>query len=82
MPLIGDLSRPENCAELAQRRRIKALLLERGGCWACLNRDKAVLAWGRSVCKDNHARSFPLCAKDGRKPAFEMDEEQVKEALR
>lgn len=82
MPLLGDLSRPENCAELAQRRRIKALLIERGGCVFCLNRDTAVLGWGRSVCKANHARSFPLCTKDGQKPAFEMDEDQVKGALR
>lgn len=82
MPLLGDLSRPENCAELAQRRRIKALLVERGGCFACLHRDHAVQVWGRSVCKVSRARSFPLCTKDGRKPAFEMDEEQVKEALR
>lgn len=82
MPQFGDLTRPENSAELAERRRILALLTERGGCWACLNRDRAVLAWGRSVCKADHARSFPLCAKDGRKPAFEMDEEQVKGALR
>lgn len=82
MPLIGDLTRPENCAELAERRRIKALLVERGGCWACLNRDKEVLAWGRSVCKANPKRSFPLCAKDGKQPQFDMDEQQVREALR
>lgn len=82
MPLLGDLTRPENCAERAERRRILALLTERGGCWACLNRDKAVQVFGRSVCKANHARSFPLCTKDGRKPAFEMDEDQVREALR
>jgi hypothetical protein len=82
MTLLGDLTRPENCAELRDRRRIKALLVERGGCWACIHRDTAVLAWGRSVCKANNRRSFPLCLKDGQEPAFEMDEAQVKEALR
>lgn len=82
MTLLGDLTRPENCAELAERRRIKRLLMERGGCFACLHRDPSVLAWGRSVCKANHARSFPLCLKDGKAPAFEMDEERVKEAMR
>lgn len=82
MPLIGDFTRPENFTELAERRHIKRLLVERGGCWACLNRDREVMAWGRSVCKDNPKRSFPLCTKDGRKPQFEMDEEQVREALR
>ena len=82
MPLIGDLTRPENCAELAERRKIKRLLVERGGCFACIHRDKDVLAWGRSVCKVNAKRSFPLCLSDGRAPAFEMDEDQVKEALK
>jgi hypothetical protein len=82
MPLTGDLTRPENCAELRDRRRIKALLVERGGCWACVHRDQEVMFWGRSVCKANNARSFPLCLKDNKAPAFEMDEAQVKEALR
>lgn len=82
MTLTPGLTRPENFGELAQRRRIKALLTERGGCWACLHRDPDVLAWGRSVCKANNRRSFPLCMKDGKAPAFEMDEAQVKEALR
>lgn len=82
MTLIDGLTRPENFGELSERRRIKALLVERGGCWACIHRDKTVLAWGRSVCQANNARSFPLCLKDGKAPAFEMDEAQVKEALR
>lgn len=82
MPLLGDLTRPENSAERAERKRILRLLTERGGCVFCLHRDTAVLGWGRSVCKANHARSFPLCTKDGQKPAFEMDEDQVREALR
>ncbi len=82
MPLLGDLTRPENCAELRDRRKVLRLLTERGGCAFCQHRDPSVLAWGRSVCKANNARSFPLCMKDGRAPAFEMDENQVKEALR
>lgn len=79
MTLLGDLTRPENFTELAERRRIKALLVERGGCWACLNRDPEVLAWGRSVCRGNAKRSFPLCLKDGQAPSFEMDEQQIRE---
>ncbi len=77
MPLLGDLSRPENCAELAQRRRIKALLIERGGCAFCQHRDPSVLAWGRSVCTKT-GRAFPLCLHDKAKPAFELDEQQLK----
>jgi hypothetical protein len=76
---IGDLTRPENCAELAKRRRILRMLVERGGCWACLHRDRSVMAWGRSVCSANAARSFPLCTKDRKAPAFALDEEQIKE---
>jgi hypothetical protein len=79
MPLIGDLTRPENSAELAERRRILGRLMNRGGCWACLNRDPEVMAWGRSVCKGNPKRSFPLCLKDGQAPAFELDEQQIRE---
>lgn len=79
MSLISGLTRPENSAELAERRRILRRLTEKGGCWACLNRDREVLAWGRSVCKGNPKRSFPMCLKDGQAPAFEMDEAQIRE---
>jgi hypothetical protein len=79
VPLLGDLTRPENCAELAERRKIRRLLAQHGGCAFCLHRDHTVLAWGRSVCKVNHARSFPLCLKDGKAPAFEMDEAKILE---
>ena len=81
MPLLDDhLTRPENAAELAERRKILRRLTERGGCWACLHRDPTVLAWGRSVCSGNPSRAFPLCMKDGRSPAFELDEKQLTEA--
>lgn len=79
MTLLGDLTRPENSAELAERRRILARLMNRGGCWACLNRDPDVMAWGRSVCRGNPSRAFPLCLKDGQAPAFELDEQQIRE---
>jgi hypothetical protein len=78
MPLIGDLTRPENYGELQQRRRIAAKIAQAGGCAMCLNRDKDVLAWGRSVCKANNARAYPLCLKDGKAPGFELDEQQLK----
>lgn len=79
--LLGDLTRPENAAELRDRRRLLRVLTERGGCWACKNRDPAVLAWGRSVCEANPKRAFPLCTSDGQVPSFEMDEDQVKREL-
>jgi hypothetical protein len=31
------------------------------------------------VCKGNPKRSFPLCLKDGQAPAFELDEQQIRE---
>ena len=72
--MIDGLTRPENCGELSQRRKVLSLLMRCGGCAMCLHRNRDVLAWGRSVCKVNPARAFPLCAKDGRQPAFELDE--------
>jgi hypothetical protein len=78
VPLIGDLTRPENGCELKQRRRILRILNERGGCWACTNRDKTVLVWGRAVCTTRD-RAFPKCTQDGKAPAFELDEQQLKD---
>lgn len=78
MPLIGDLTRPENCAELAERRRILRVLNERGGCWACQLRDKTVLVWDRAICTVRD-RAFPKCTEDGKAPAFELDEHQLRE---
>jgi hypothetical protein len=78
MTLLGDLSRPENCAELAQRRRILRILNERGGCWACQLRDKTVMAWGRSVCQ-TPKRAWPACTSDGKAPAFTLDPDQLKD---
>lgn len=74
MPLIGNLTRPENAAELRQRLRILRELREKGGCAACQHRDPTVMAWGRSVCRAYPARSFPACTTDGRAPAFLLDE--------
>ena len=56
-----------------------AKIAQAGGCAMCLNRDPTVMLWGRSVCKTNHARSYPLCLKDGNAPAFELDEQQLKD---
>ena len=77
MPLIPGLTRPENFAERGERRRIVAKVTAAGGCAYCLNRDTSVLAWGRSVCTKT-GRAFPLCLHDKAKPAFELDEQQLK----
>lgn len=79
MPLIPGLTRPENFAERPQRRRIAAKIAQAGGCAMCLNRDPEVMLWDRSVCKTNQKRSYPLCLKDGNAPAFELDEQQLKD---
>ena len=78
MTLLGDLTRPENSAELAQRRRIRKILDDRGGCWACQNRDGTVMAWGRSVCQ-TPKRTWPTCTTDSRQPAFTLDPDQLKD---
>ncbi|TXH55156.1 MAG: hypothetical protein E6Q97_09390 [Desulfurellales bacterium] len=72
------LSPPEHIADRRARKRIVARLIRDGGCAYCIHRDRDVMGWGRSVCKANHARSFPLCTKDGRKPAFELDEDTLR----
>lgn len=82
MPLLGDdLSRPENYTELAERRRILKVLNERGGCALCTQRDKTALVWGRAVCTTRD-RQWPKCTQDGKAPAFTMDEDQIKGAMR
>ena len=77
--ICDDLSNPEDCAERLVRRRALRTITEKGGCWFCKHRDPKVEHWGRSVCEANHARSFPLCTKDGQSPAFELDEDRLKE---
>lgn len=72
------LSPPEHIADRRDRRRVLAILFRDGGCAHCVHRDPAVMAWGRSVCKADSARAFPLCTKDGRKPAFELDEDTLR----
>ena len=52
-----------------------------GGCALCQHRDHRVAGWGRSICRDNHLRSFPKCTKDGRAPAFLLDEERLKQEI-
>lgn len=79
--LCDDLSRPEDSAERQARRRVLALLNEHGGCALCQHRDHRVAGWGRSICRENHLRSFPKCTKDGRAPAFLLDEERLKQEI-
>jgi hypothetical protein len=77
--LIPGLTRPENFVERPQRRRIAAKIAQAGGCAMCLNRDRTCLVFGRAVCISNHSRAYPLCLKDGKAPAFELDEQQLKD---
>lgn len=77
LPLIGDLTRPENCAELAERRRILRLLNGRGGCAFCQHRNRTALVWGRAVC-GTRDRGWPNCTTDGKAPAFLLDELQLR----
>jgi hypothetical protein len=76
MPLIGDLTRPENYAELDQRRSLLQKINAQGGCAFCTHRDQAVMAWGRSICT-TPKRSWPTCTQDKRAPAFNLDPHQV-----
>lgn len=71
------LTRPERFAQRSEARRYMREIFDRGGCAFCQHRDKAVLGWGRSVCRANPARSFPLCIKDGAAPAFELDRDTL-----
>lgn len=68
------LTRPERFAQLGEARRYMRDIYEKGGCAFCVHRDKAMLAWGRSVCASSSTRSFPNCMEDGRAPAFELDQ--------
>lgn len=74
-----ELTRPENFTERRERLRIAAKVTQAGGCPYCLHR--GIEGWGRAVCS-KAGRAFPLCLHDKAKPAFEMDEDQVREALR
>lgn len=46
-------------------------------CAHCQNRDREVMAWGRSVCRTD-GRAFPKCASDGREPTFSLDEDTLR----
>jgi hypothetical protein len=71
--VIDGLTRPENCAELRDRRRVLSLLARCGGCALCTQR---IEGWGKVGCK--HESTFPMCTK-GRRPKFELDEAALKE---
>lgn len=78
MPLIGDLTRPENSAELRGGRRTAEKIKAAGGCPYCIHRDRSVMAWGRSVCF-KAGRVFPQCVGSQQYPAFEIDEQQLRD---
>lgn len=78
MPL-GDLTRPETCAERAKLRRLRAKVVQAGGCPFCVHRGAE--GWGRAVCS-REGRAFPLCLHDKASPAFEPDEDRLTEAGR
>lgn len=73
MRASDELTRPERFAQLGEARRYRREIFEKGGCAFCKHRDHGVLLWGRSVCQANPTRAFPLCMKDGAKPAFDLD---------
>lgn len=69
--MIDGLTRPENCGELRDRRRILAILTRDGACAHCTQR---LQAFGLTGC--THELTFPLCTK-GRRPKFELDEQTL-----
>lgn len=75
--LCDDLSRPEDAAERKARRKILQRINACGGCALCQHRDLRIQGWGRSLCRTNHLRSWPGCTKDGRQPAFTLDEDKL-----
>jgi hypothetical protein len=70
-----DLTRPERFAEIQAARAAKDAVKECGGCGACLNRDRAVLAWGRGVCGLIPTQVFPKCV--GQTPGFQPDHAMI-----
>lgn len=78
MPLTVDLTVPEHGCDRSQRQAIAERVKACGGCALCLERDRKVIGWGRSVCRKD-GRSFPQCATDNKTPAFALDEQQLKD---
>jgi hypothetical protein len=77
--LSDDLTRPEKSAAFSHARQFVKRELARGNaCALCTHRDRDYVYWGLSRCATNHARAFPLCAKDGQQPSFDLDESTVK----
>lgn len=75
--MTGGLTRPEHSVALRDALRIRERILA-CPCTYCLRRDKAVLAWGRSVCTTTD-RQWPACTTDGQAPTFTLDEQQLKD---
>lgn len=69
---MPGLSPPEHVADRRAMARI-AGAVKANPCAHCVNRDREVMAWGRSVCRAD-GRDFPKCALDGREPKFILDE--------
>lgn len=69
---MTDLSHPEHVADRRAMWRV-ADAVKANPCAHCINRDREVMAWGRSVCR-TYGRDFPKCALDGREPKFILDE--------
>ena len=67
---MSDLTRPENCAERRDRKRILGMLAREGGCTYCKARETA---WGKAYCP--LGQTFPLCTKKG--GPFELDHEAI-----
>jgi hypothetical protein len=75
--ICEDLTTPEDSAERLARRRVLQTITDKGGCAYCVHRDRDVLAWGRSICSADQARSFPRCTTDARSPVFELDQKRL-----
>ncbi len=69
--MIDCLTRPENCAERRERRRILALLVV-DPCAHCTQRIEGL---GMTGC--THTLTFPMCTK-GLRPKFELDQSTFK----
>jgi hypothetical protein len=81
LKICDDLTNPEDSAEREKRRRILAELKAHGGCAYCVHRDLTSVAWGRYLCEAGFRRMFPNCTTDGKSPAFELDENKLKDRL-
>lgn len=73
-----SLTRPEKAAAFGHARNfVKRELMAGRACALCTHRSKHTY-WDLHRCALKPERTFPLCMKDGRQPAFELDESQVK----